>query len=474
MTLRHRLLLVYLIVVLLSVATVGVTAFEFNRARRIFGALQPWNDMALGAQKLQSLFGHDRWPALEDQQLAFVGILVGQYPKLAEAADYRAVDPVREALNNLNRRFQSWRELPESEKPGESAAVRQALLAYAELVDLELTLLHAEAAQQETRRIVLLLILAGLTMLHVLVIGSLLRRWLIRPLERLNRQVEALARGQPPPDPLLTSPLEMASLAEALDRARQSLRNLQQKLIESERMTTIGQFAAQLAHNLRNPLASIRATAQLTARQAGTAPNLPERMTEIIVSVDRMNSWIAGLMEVAHERPTAARAADVTPILAGVASALTPELAAKGLRLTLNMPPGGLVCLYEPATLEHTLIAMVVNAIEASPLGETIELRAERLEPDQPAHTAGADAQSREPSQEVRVGRCRISVIDRGAGLPSDQPERIFEFAYSTKQKGMGLGLGLARQALQRQGGKAGAWNNPDGGATVFVELPAG
>ncbi|NLX21396.1 MAG: hypothetical protein GXY55_06950, partial [Phycisphaerae bacterium] len=203
MTLRHRLLLVYLIVVLLSVATVGVTAFEFNRARRIFGALQPWNDMALGAQKLQSLFGHDHWPALEDQQLAFVGILVGQYPKLAEAADYRAVDPVREALNNLNRRFQSWRELPESEKPSESAAVRQALLAYAELVDLELTLLHAEAAQQETRRIILLLILAGLTMLHVLVIGSLLRRWLIRPLERLNRQVEALARGQPPPEPLL-------------------------------------------------------------------------------------------------------------------------------------------------------------------------------------------------------------------------------------------------------------------------------
>ncbi len=117
---------------------------------------------------------------------------------------------------------------------------------------------------------------------------------------------------------------------------------------------------------------------------------------------------------------------------------------------------------------------MVVNAIEASPLGETIELRAERLEPDQFAHTAGADAQSREPSQEARAGSCRISVIDRGSGLPPDQPERIFEFSYSTKQKGMGLGLGLARQALQRQGGKAGAWNNPDGGATVFVELPAG
>ena len=59
-----------------------------------------------------------------------------------------------------------------------------------------------------------------------------------------------------------------------------------------------------------------------------------------------------------------------------------------------------------------------------------------------------------------------------GSGLPRDEPERIFEFSYSTKQRGMGLGLALARQALQRQGGSAHAFNNEHGGATVYIELP--
>lgn len=71
-------------------------------------------------------------------------------------------------------------------------------------------------------------------------------------------------------------------------------------------------------------------------------------------------------------------------------------------------------------------------------------------------------------------GVCRISVEDEGPGVPAEDPERIFEFSYSTKQKGMGLGLTLARLALERQGGQAHACNRPEGGARVYVELPIG
>jgi len=99
------------------------------------------------------------------------------------------------------------------------------------------------------------------------------------------------------------------------------------------------------------------------------------------------------------------------------------------------------------------LVAMLVNAVEASPLGGTIGVSVAQVE----------DAQ---------LAVCRISVSDEGTGLPSDCPERIFEFSYSTKQKGMGLGLALARQALKRQGGTIHAINNPENGATICVELP--
>jgi len=462
MTLRFRLLLVYLIVVGLSVATVGVAVFQLGRSGKIIRELQDWNAIVLNVEKLKS-----RSPLEVDLR----ELLAPQYLYLADLAsppDYLDVDRVRLALNAVHHQYEgyeSWHQLPPGERERKADLVSQKLAELADVLEGERQKLNHEANKQDARTQVLLVVVIALTIVHVAVIGSLLRRWLLRPMEQLNRQVEALARDEPAPEPLLNSPREMASLAEALDRARRSLGTLRQQLLESERLTTIGQLAAQLAHNLRNPLASIRAAAQLTGRHEPDDPDARRRMDDIVASVDRMDRWIAGLMEIAKQQPTRPRETDVVPALARAREALRPELAAKELELTIAAPDEGLICAHDPATLEHALIAMIVNAIEASPLGETIELRAERLE---------HPGQARPPTASGRQARqwCRISVRDHGSGLPPEAPERIFEFSYSTKQRGMGLGLALARQALQRQGGLAHAINNPEGGATIYVELP--
>jgi signal transduction histidine kinase len=246
----------------------------------------------------------------------------------------------------------------------------------------------------------------------------------------------------------------MAKLAREMDRARISLRQLRTQLLDAERLTTIGQFAAQLAHNLRNPLASIRAIAQVTASKQPYQAQIAETMNEIMVSVDRLDRWVARLMEVARGSPTPTQNVNIVPTLHHVRAALVSDLAAKDLTLTIDAPGDGIVCPHDPQTLEHALIAMVTNAIEASPLGGTIDVRAIRLHLDD--------------------GKpyCRIGVRDHGDGLPAEDPEQVFEVTYSTKLRGMGLGLALARQALKRQGGSAHAENNPDGGATIYIELP--
>ena len=466
MTLRFRLLLVYLMVVLLGVATVGVAIFESEHARRIYGALQSWNDMMLAAQKLLAAFAAPAGPTSPAEQVQFSSIIDDQYLKIGKAADYRNVDAVLyESLNALQMRFQHWRTQPSDVRAAQAGEIRERIDIYARLVDQGFSDLKNEAALQETRKQVLMVVGIALTVLYVVAIGSLLRRWLLNPMERLGRQVAALGRDEPAPEPLLTAPREMADLARALDDARRSLDSLRQQLLESERLTTIGQLAAQLAHNLRNPLASIRAAAQLSARHGSLEAEPRQRMEEIVTAVDRMNRWIAGLMEVAKEQPTPVRPADVVPTLHRVVEAVRSELAAKDLKLALEAPPEGLVCAHDPAALEHALLAMVVNAIEASPLGGTIRLRAERLVPVSPESSVAAG-----PGQ--GGDKCRISVIDQGSGLPGEDQDRVFEFSYSTKQRGMGLGLALARQALRRQGGSAHAFNNPAGGATVYVELP--
>ncbi|HSW47024.1 MAG TPA: ATP-binding protein [Phycisphaerae bacterium] len=464
MTLRARLLLLYLMVVLLGAATVVVAIVESEHWRRVDGALQPWNDMALAAQKLESSLSSAGGPADPARQDEFLPLLVGQYPKLNEAAKYRDVDRVREALNIFNIRFLQWRTLPPDLQPARLDDLRDALQRYSTLVEDVLGQLRHEKGLQQTRERLLLAVGVGLTVIYVVVIGTLLRRWLLRPLQRLNRQVAALARDEPPPEPLPGAPLEIATLARALEQARQSLGSLRQQILDSERLTTIGQVAAQLAHNLRNPLASIRAAAQLIGRHELPDSGTRRRMDEIIASVDRMNHWIVGLMEIATAQPSPVQPADVVPTLRRVAEAVAPDLAAKELTLSLDLPAGSLVCMHDPATLEHALVAMVVNAIEASPLGGAIHLRAERAEEDPDTGSVGGSS--------TVSPQCRISVIDRGPGLPADAPERIFEYSYSTKQRGMGLGLALARQALRRQGGSAHAFNNIRGGAIVCVDLP--
>jgi two-component system, NtrC family, sensor kinase len=458
MTLRHRLLLVYGIVVLLSIATVAMALFELDQARRVYGALQNWSEIVLAAQKLHDVF-HASEPPSRAQLNTLFEEVPSQYRKLVDASYYLNVDLALKTLNEVHR------ELAQLLKGSEGAAsqpsitdalagARRAVDLYAMIVEPELYTLREEANNQEWRKEALLAIVITLTTFHIFVIGWLLKRWLLRPMEQLNRQVEALARDEPPPEPLLRQPREMANLAAALDRARQSLGTLRQQLLDSERLTTIGQLAAQLAHNLRNPLASIRATAQMASRGEDLDAATRERMRQILASVDRLNQWVAGLMEAARREPTAIVSSDVTPILHRIRELLAPELEAKELTLAIDLPQEGLVCAHDPATLEHALVAMVVNAIEASPLGGRITVLGRRLQRN------GSDV-------------CRVAVCDHGSGLPPDAPERIFEFSYSTKQRGMGLGLALARQALQRQGGATGAENNQEGGATVYVELPA-
>lgn len=401
------------------------------------------------------------WPPPADvppEMIDLQGELARQFVFLAGTSSperqYAVADQVRELLGEVYRKFAEWSALPAEVRVQETELVGAPLRKLSLVLELELFKLNLEADAQAYRTRFLLGVVGLLTLLHVVAIGSLLRRWLLWPMERLNRQVAALARDEPPGEPLLTSPGEMALLAGALDRARVSLGALRQQLLDAERLTVIGQMAAQLAHNLRNPLASIRAAAQVTLRQPVEPESLRQRMSDIISSVDRLSRWVQGLMEVARRDPTVTKPLDVVPVVVRAVEAVTQEVAAKEIVLEVDAPPEGLVCSHDPATLEHALIAMLVNAVEASPLRGRIQVRVAEVTAELPPGTF-----------------CRIDVCDQGSGLP-DEPERIFDFAYSTKQKGMGLGLALARQALHRQGGSTHAINNPQGGATVRVELP--
>ena len=239
MTLRHRLLLVYLIVVLLSAATVGVAVFELRHARQIIQQIQDWNGIVLRVEKLKSGWPPESMDAPPPES-GLKASLAEQFLYLASNPKYLDVESVRRALRPVYTQYEAWLNLPADQRGSQTDMVRQPLESLTLVLESELAKLNKEASRQDFRTQVLLVVVLVLTVLHVAVIGSLLRRWLLDPMARLGRQVAALGRDEPPPEPLLTAPRELADLASALDGARRSLGTLRQQLLEGERLTTIG------------------------------------------------------------------------------------------------------------------------------------------------------------------------------------------------------------------------------------------
>ncbi len=463
MTLRRRLLLVYLVVVLLSCTTVGVAVVELRHSRAVISDLERWQDIMLNVQRANTAFERETvvrllgGPAsrpvwLQTEEASFTTLL--QRLRMS----YPDFDEIRYAFNRLLDEYDVWRR---QDRPPGPAAIEQAenvrgwLRALTWRIKNRMDESLATSQEQDERVVVLLVAVLLLTAVHLAIVGAILRRWLLRPLEQLGRQVAALGRGQAPAEPLVATPPEFADLAAAMEQARLSLDDLRRRLMESERMTTVGQLAAQLAHNLRNPLASIRAAAQVASKRGRVDDYAQKRLDEIIAAADRLARWVVGLTEFVRPRSTRLEPADVTPLLHHVRDALVNELSAKDLTFEVIAPPEGIAIPHEPPSLEQALVAVAVNAIEASPVGGRIVAKAEWVR-------SNADAPL-----------CSISIADQGPGLPEGPPDQVFELSFTTKQTGMGIGLSLARQAVVRHGGTVVARANAGGGTVIEFRIPA-
>lgn len=462
MTLRHRLLLVYLIVVLLSCLTVGIAVEEISHSRAVVNDLKRWQDIVLKVEKLRTAFERDVILRISNmpstQAIALRPPEADFYVLLNQARGYLDFDEVRWEFSKLLSEYYTWRGSEDSDRipHGDHIIVRRRLDTISHKLEQRLDSLLASSQEQDRRTVMLLSAVMILTVMHIAIVGTLLRLWLLRPMERLGRQVAALGRDEPPPEPLIASPAELAELASALDHARLSLDSMRGQLIESERLTTIGHLAAQLAHNLRNPLASIRAAAQIASRRENVEEYVHKRLDEIVTATDRLSRWVTGLTEFIRPQSANVESRNVVPLVQGLSDALAAELSAKELSLEIQAPTDGLFLLHEPPLLEQALIAVATNAIEASPIGSRITIRLEHAAPGDDGKPFG-----------------RICVLDQGPGLPEGSPDRIFELNYSTKTTGLGIGLTLARQAVQRQGGTITAHSNPDGGTIIEFRLPA-
>ena len=233
-------------------------------------------------------------------------------------------------------------------------------------------------------------------------------------------------------------------LAEVNTELRENL----ERLSKAERMYAVAQLSASLAHEIRNPLASISGAAGILKRGNANPDNVQECLDVIQKESNRLNKLLANFLNFARPRAPRFQATDLAAVIESTVALArhSGEAAQIDIRRTTDGPLPEVQC--DPEQLKQVLLNLVMNAVQATRQG-IIDVHAYS-----------------------RDGAAYIAVRDEGAGIPLDQEDRIFEPFFTTKTEGSGLGLAIASKIVEQHGGKLQAINVPGKGLTMILELP--
>ena len=300
--------------------------------------------------------------------------------------------------------------------------------------------------------------IAAVVILLVALISHLIGRNLANPIKDLVQFTRQVAGGDLEQQCAVKTHDEIGDLAIAFNQMTQDLRDLRNEVIQSERLATAGKMATSFAHEIRNPLSSMRMFAQMLKQKRALSESRREQSMQCILEeIERIDVIVKGLMDFA--RPAMLELAHHPPnaVLQEVLDLMEANLNHHQILLIKKFHPDLPHCLFDRDKLKQAFMNIVLNAIEAMPEGGTLEV--------QTTH----DFEGSKQTESKSSGPVRIDVIDTGVGIPSDELERLFEPFITTKPQGTGLGLANAKRVLEQHGGEI--WIESTVGTRTKVSL---
>lgn len=308
-----------------------------------------------------------------------------------------------------------------------------------------------EILAQERRILLLVTLLA----LGIGILASwFISRGLARPIQELSDAMARMGAGELDRPIQADRPDEIGQLARAFSAMRANLGQAQAQLVQSEKLASIGQMAAAVAHGLRNPLASLRATAQLALRQQPGSPAAHESLTAIVDEVDRLDRRISHLLAFARPAPFRPLREGLPLLLDGALAGLAGLLRERRVELVQEIPPDLPEVRVDPMQFEQVVVEVVSNAVDAMPDGGrlTITARLAKEGPEGPAVV--------------------IDIADTGAGIPEQVLPSVCDPFFTTRPEGTGLGLAMAKRYVEQNGGRLAIESTAGTGTVVRISLP--
>lgn len=244
------------------------------------------------------------------------------------------------------------------------------------------------------------------------------------------------------------------AVAEQLAAANQSLKEAEAQMRRSDRLAALGQLTAGLAHELRNPLGTMRTSAELLARNVAAENSIAREMAGFISDeVDRTNSLITRFLDFARPQHLRLETGDLAAMLDRAIARFEREKSGDAASVTVyknyspDIPPLPL----DGELMERVFSNLILNAAQASPPGGVVTVK------------------TRLVNQTVE-----IAIIDRGSGIDPKNLESIFNPFFTTKSDGVGLGLAIVSKIVDEHGGQITVESTPGEGSVFRVYLPLG
>jgi signal transduction histidine kinase len=239
-------------------------------------------------------------------------------------------------------------------------------------------------------------------------------------------------------------------VAEDLAEANRNLREAEAAVRRSDRLAALGQLSAGLAHELRNPLGTMRASAEMLERSVGGENEVAREVAGFIASeVDRTNALVTRFLDFARPLKPKLATADLGDVLDRAVTLVERDAPRHRVTIYKNYSPDLAPFPLDAELIERVFYNLLLNAAQASPEGGIITLKTRRLN-----------------------GTAEVAVIDRGPGIDPKIMEQIFNPFFTTKSDGVGLGLPIVSKIVDEHGGRMTVESEPGKGSVFRVYLP--
>ena len=298
-----------------------------------------------------------------------------------------------------------------------------------------------------TRRNRIILTTSLLIGLLSLLILYFVRRNVARPIDRLIERIRSIGEGDWEKRIEVQGESEISALAWEFNRMCERLQdlygrlikeqherlNLERSLRQSDKLASVGQFAAGLAHEIGTPLNIIGGRAEFLLRRPRSADEIRDNLEIIRSQIDRITGIVRQLLEFSRRREPAFRSVELAPLLTTVMGLLEHKIVEKHISVDVKIPDALPAVKADADQLQQVFINLFLNSLHALQPGGVIKITAEM------ANKNAANGNGNDASRKLR-----IEFEDNGAGIPAEHLGQVFDPFFTTKDVGEGTGLGLS------------------------------